>query len=102
MTTFPGRGFYRHYKHDPSKDWNNYHYEVVGIAWHTELDDHLVLYRPLYGDSAYLKGADLAARPLAMWVDNVTKDGKTFPRFVQITDPDLITRLQEQRAAMYP
>lgn len=99
--TFPERGFYRHYKHDPAKGLNNYHYEVVGTAWHTEFEDHLVLYRPLYGDRSYLDGADLAARPLSMFLDTVEKEGKTFPRFTRITDLGVIKELEVIRAQMY-
>lgn len=98
---FPERGFYRHYKHDPAKSWNNYHYEVVGIGWHTESEEHLVLYRPLYGDRSYLEGADVAARPLPMFVGDVEKDGKTFPRFIRVTEPALIEKLTTLRKELY-
>ena len=98
---FPERGFYRHYKHDSSKDWNNYHYEVVASAWHTEDGNHLVIYRPLYGDCAYLGGADYAARPLSMFMDEVTKEGKTFPRFTKVTDAAIIEKLIAKRKELY-
>jgi len=61
----PGR--YRHYK-------GNY-YEVVGIARHSETDESLVVYRPLYGERG------LWVRPLAMFEETVNVDGRTLPRF---------------------
>ena len=62
----PGR--YRHYK---GKE-----YEVVGIARHSETEEHLVVYRKLYGDSS------LWVRPLGMFMEDVTVDGKQIPRFL--------------------
>jgi hypothetical protein len=62
----PGR--YRHFKGNE--------YEVLGVARHTETDERLVVYRPLYGDGA------LWVRPLAMFTEMVTHNGRTVPRFV--------------------
>ena len=50
-------------------------YEVVGIAKHSETLSPMVIYRALYGDG------ELWARPVSMWLELVTRDGKTFPRF---------------------
>jgi hypothetical protein len=61
----PGR--YQHYK-------GNY-YEVLGVARHSETDEELVVYRPLYGDHG------LWARPKAMFCESVTADGREVPRF---------------------
>jgi len=61
----PGR--YRHYK-------GNY-YEVLGVARHSETEELLVVYRCLYGDHS------LWVRPLAMFMENVTVDGREVPRF---------------------
>jgi hypothetical protein len=97
----PEPGFYYHYKHDPEKDLNNYAYEVVSSARHTEEENLLVLYRPLYETNWY-KPATYNARPLDMFVGEVEKDGKTFLRFTQITDPETITKLTEIRNEMYP
>lgn len=66
----PCTGRYRHYK---GKD-----YEVIGIARHSETGDELVVYRTLYGDGS------LWVRPLAMFVEGVTVDGRTVPRFAYI------------------
>ena len=60
-------GRYRHYKgHD---------YEVLGTVRHSETEEILVLYRPLYGDSG------LWVRPLAMFTETVMTEGRALPRF---------------------
>ena len=50
-------------------------YEVVGIAKHSETLEPMVVYRALYG------AGELWTRPVSMWLEQVTRDGKTFPRF---------------------
>jgi hypothetical protein len=65
MALRPGR--YRHYK---GKD-----YEVIGVARHSETEEELVVYRTLYGDFS------LWVRPLAMFTEQVTRDGESHPRF---------------------
>lgn len=62
----PGR--YRHYKGGE--------YEVVGVARHSETDERLVVYRPLYNDTG------LWVRPLAMFLETVLVNGEPVPRFV--------------------
>ena len=64
----PGR--YRHYKGNE--------YEVIGVARHSETDERLVVYRPLYNDTG------LWVRPLAMFLETVTVDGKAVPRFAYL------------------
>jgi len=64
----PGR--YRHYK---GKE-----YEVIGVARHSETQELLVVYRPLYGEGG------LWVRPAAMFAENVTIDGKILPRFARL------------------
>jgi hypothetical protein len=102
----PERGFYYHYKHDPKGGVNNYAYEVVGLCRHTEKNDEdperfMVLYRPLYPNT-YLSSADYSIRPLPMFIENVTKDGKIFPRFRKITDAKVIAELGRIKKDMYP
>ncbi len=70
MTPRPGR--YRHYK-------GNY-YEVLGIARHSETEEHLVVYRCLYGDFS------LWVRPLAMFNETVIVGGCEVPRFAWVGD----------------
>lgn len=60
-------GKYRHYK--------GAFYHVTGVARHSETQEWLVVYRCLYGDFG------LFVRPLEMFTESVTKDGKTVPRF---------------------
>ena len=66
----PGR--YRHFK---GKE-----YEVIGIARHSETEEAMVVYRPLYADHG------LWVRPASMWNEEVERDGKTFRRFERIGD----------------
>jgi len=63
-------GKYQHYK-------GNF-YQVEGIAFHSETEEEMVIYRPLYGQG------DLWVRPLAMFVENVEIEGKSQPRFAYI------------------
>lgn len=64
----PGR--YRHYKGNE--------YEVLGVARHSETDELLVVYRPLYGEGG------LWVRPLAMFLETVTVNGEPVPRFAHL------------------
>jgi hypothetical protein len=64
----PGR--YRHYKGNL--------YDVVGVARHSETEEELVVYTALYGDHG------LWVRPLAMFLESVSVDGRTVPRFAPI------------------
>lgn len=60
-------GKYRHFK---GKE-----YEVLCIAKHSETLEDMVVYKALYGDGS------VWVRPLSMWNETVTKDGKTYRRF---------------------
>jgi hypothetical protein len=60
-------GIYQHYKGNE--------YQVYEVATHSETEENLVIYRPLYGEGA------LWARPLAMWSEPVQWQGQTLPRF---------------------
>ena len=60
-------GRYRHYKGGE--------YEVIGVARHSETQEPLVVYRPLYNASGWW------VRPHAMFFERVTIDGVTRPRF---------------------
>lgn len=61
----PGR--YRHYK-------GNF-YEVIDMAYHSETEEEMVLYRQLYGEGS------LWVRPIGMFLENVVIDGCELPRF---------------------
>ena len=67
MNTDPQPGIYRHYKGNE--------YQVYEVATHSETQERLVIYRPLYGEGA------LWARPLSMWHEFVQWQGKSVPRF---------------------
>lgn len=96
----PQKGFYYHYKHDPDGSVNNYSYEVIDVGTHTETHEKFVIYRSLYQTETQ-GGANYWLRPLEMFVENVTKDGKTFPRFQKITGTVVIAELEKVRAEMY-
>ncbi len=66
----PGR--YRHYKGGE--------YEVIGVARHSETEEELVVYRPLYGEGR------LWVRPLAMFTESVERDGARVPRFEKLAE----------------
>lgn len=96
----PSNGFYRHYKHNPQKGSNDYVYEVIGIALHSEEKTYLVAYRPVYVNT-YLAPANFSVRPLTMFLENVEVEGKVLPRFEAITDENLIEELITIRNKMY-
>lgn len=65
-------GKYRHFKGNE--------YEVIAVAKHSETLKEMVVYRALYGEN------ELWVRDAEMFFENVTRDGKTFPRFLYIQD----------------
>src|SRR5215831_7672621 len=52
--------------------------EVLGVARHSGTEEALVVYRPLYVEGG------LWARPLAMFRETVTVDGRQVPRFTPL------------------
>jgi hypothetical protein len=60
-------GIYRHFKGSE--------YRVMGVARHSETEEQLVVYHPLYGDRTWW------VRPLAMFTEVVEHEGSTVPRF---------------------
>lgn len=67
----PG-GLYRHYK---GKD-----YRVVCVAKHSETGEDLVVYQALYGDYGYW------VRPLQMFLETVSVDGREIERFAYVEE----------------
>ena len=65
-------GKYRHFKGGE--------YEVLGIAYHSETQEEMVVYRALYGEGKTW------VRPAAMWNERIERDGKTFQRFTYIEE----------------
>ena len=64
----PGR--YRHFKGGE--------YELLFLARHSETEEPMVVYRPLYGERG------VWVRPASMWNETVTRDGRTVKRFTYI------------------
>jgi hypothetical protein len=98
----PEEGFYYHYKHDPSGTINNYAYELVGVGCHTEEDENMVIYRPLYPTSISAAGKLYFLRPLEMWIETVEVKGKTMQRFQKIADDETRAQLEIIKKEMYP
>lgn len=69
MTTIKA-GTYRHYK--------GHLYEVLDTVCHSETEEWLVLYRPLYGERK------LWVRPYEMFVETVEVDGEAVARFALV------------------
>ena len=65
-------GMYRHYK--------GMLYEVIDTVRHSETLEPMTLYRALYGQRG------LWVRPAAMFLEDVTVDGQTRPRFERCDD----------------
>ncbi len=68
MTVEPGK--YRHFKGGE--------YEVLAVATHSETQEPMVVYRPLYNDSGWW------VRPLAMFVESVKHEGREVRRFDRV------------------
>lgn len=62
----PGR--YRHFK--------GREYRVIGMARHSETEEWMVVYQPLYGEGGFW------VRPAAMWSEEVEREDYRGPRFV--------------------
>jgi len=65
-------GRYQHFK-------GNY-YQVLHIAKHSETEELQVVYQPEYGDR------EIWVRPLAMFDEMITREGKTFKRFTKVAN----------------
>lgn len=65
--TRPIPGNYTHYK--------GARYRVLGLVRHSETEQWLVIYQALYGER------DHWARPLGMFMESVTVEGKAIARF---------------------
>ena len=76
MSLIPG--IYRHYKDKL--------YQVYAVARHSETEEELVVYRPLYGERG------LWVRPLSMFTETVEIDGRRVERFafIEAAAPDAL------------
>ena len=57
-----------------------YLYEIIGTSRHTENQEELMIYKPLY-PAECTKGVDFAARPLYMFMSEV--DREKYPKVKQ-------------------
>ena len=60
-------GVYQHFK--------GRFYLVIGTATHSETEEQMVVYQPLYGEQRWF------VRPVAMFLEKVMKDGVEVRRF---------------------
>lgn len=60
-------GIYQHYKGE--------HYNIIGVASHSETGESLVIYQALYGSYG------LWARPVSMFTSSINLDNKEIKRF---------------------
>lgn len=74
---YPNVGVYEHYKSTPT---DRRYYQVLGFARHTETEEILAVYIPLYVIPEH-KGLRLQVRPLDMFMESVEHEGQTVPRF---------------------
>ncbi len=65
-------GKYRHYKGNL--------YQVIALGKLEATGEEMVIYKPLY-ESEALGEASYWIRPKTQFLEEVTKDGQTFPRF---------------------
>ncbi|GAA5137032.1 DUF1653 domain-containing protein [Thalassotalea piscium] len=65
-------GRYQHFK-------GNY-YQVLHLARDSETEEFFVVYQPEYGDR------EIWIRPLTMFTEKITRDGKKFQRFKKVND----------------
>lgn len=75
-----------HWRHYKSTGWSDHTYEVIGIAVHSETEEPMVLYRPLYEvpPESWAYGYDFVTRPLSLWYDIVEYHGERIQRFTEI------------------
>jgi hypothetical protein len=74
---YPNTGVYEHYKSTPE---DRRYYQVIGFARHTETEEILAVYIPLYVTSEHT-GLRLQVRPLDMFIENIDFNGQSVPRF---------------------
>ena len=74
---YPPTGVYEHYKSVPE---DRRFYQVIGFARHTESEEILAVYIPLYVIPEH-KGLRLQVRPLKMFIEEIEWKGVTVPRF---------------------
>jgi hypothetical protein len=71
-------GKYEHYK-------NKKHYELIGIARHSETHEEMVIYKALYTCEQF-GHHQVWVRPKKMFFENIIHNGATIPRFKYISE----------------
>jgi hypothetical protein len=78
----PQPGIYAHFKNP------QHHYQVHGLARHSETGETLVVYRPLFsGSDLENTGQQYWVRPVTMFNEQVDRDDYTGPRFTYVGPP---------------
>jgi len=74
---------WRHYKSDGT---DLHTYEVIGTWVHSETEESMVIYRPLYPvwPESWAYGYDYVTRPLSPWYDIVEYNWQKTQRFTEI------------------
>ena len=73
-----GEGFAEDFKPGIYQHFKGNQYRLIGIAYHSETVEPMVVYQALYGEQK------LWVRPASMWNEIIERDEKTFPRFTYI------------------
>ena len=68
--------YYRHFKGGI--------YKFICFAKDSETQEELVVYQALYGEG------QVWVRPKEMFFETVTREGRTFPRFEEITEEEAL------------
>ncbi len=74
---------WRHYK---SLGWDDHTYRVIGIAKHSETEEDVVIYTPLYSvsEDSWAYGYEYIVRPLSLWYDTIEWNWEKVQRFREI------------------
>ena len=67
------------------KHFKGHKIEILNIAIHTETEEELVIYKHLSDPLDNTNEGKIRARPKEMFLEEVTREGKTFPRFILIS-----------------
>ena len=91
---YPKNGdYFYHYKHNSNLDLTNFTYQIIGVALHTETEEILVIYKPLYKLN-HIFEASFFARPLSVFLEKVELKGQKVPRFSKIVNQIIIQKLK--------
>lgn len=71
-------GKYKHFKGNE--------YQVTQIARHSETEEWMVVYYPLYGEIEQTGKPQYWVRPLSMFDETINRDGKALKRFTYVSE----------------